>query len=258
MIRLGIAEDHTIVRWALREALGKADDIEVVGEAGNAAETLEMIQNVRPDVLLLDLTLPDRSGFDVLNELRLKDTAPLVVVLTWHTEPSYAARAIAAGAHGYVNKAVEPEQLLAAIRAVSRGEQVIPPGVEALLAAGDGHPASALTAREQQVMEMLARGMTNREIAETPHDQHQDRRYASRSRAEEARTSEQLRAHEVRRQARLRVALTAYRRAGWTHAFFPSPRVMTARTYPVAGSARRARLLLALATSLPFSMKSIV
>ncbi len=166
MIRLALAEDHTIVRWALREALSKADDIEVVGEAGTAAETLAMIQNVKPDVLLLDITLPDRSGFDVLSELRNIDTAPLVVVLTWHTEPSYAARAIAAGAHGYVNKSVDPKELLDAIRAVSRGEQIIPPGVEQMLASGDGHPASALTAREQQVMEMLARGMTNREIAE--------------------------------------------------------------------------------------------
>lgn len=166
MIRLGIAEDHTIVRWALREALGKAEDIEVVGEAGTAAETLEMIKRERPDVLLLDISLPDRSGFDVLTEMRPLDTAPLVVVLTWHTEPSYAARAIAAGAHGYVSKAVEPTELLNAIRSVSRGEQVIPPGVDQLLANGDGHPASALTAREAQVMEMLARGMTNREIAE--------------------------------------------------------------------------------------------
>src|SRR5438046_801 len=80
--------------------------------------------------------------------------------------PSYAARALAAGAHGYVNKAVDSTELLNAIRAVSRGEQVIPPGVEQLLASGDAHPASALTAREQQVMEMLARGMTNREIAQ--------------------------------------------------------------------------------------------
>jgi len=166
MIRLALAEDHTIVRWALREALSKADDIEVVGEAGTAAETLAMIQNVKPDVLLLDITLPDKSGFDVLAEMRQIDTAPLVVVLTWHTEPSYAARAIAAGAHGYVNKSVDPGELLNAIRAVSRGEQIIPPGVEQLLASGDGHPASALTAREQQVMEMLARGLTNREIAE--------------------------------------------------------------------------------------------
>jgi two-component system, NarL family, invasion response regulator UvrY len=166
MIRLALAEDHTIVRWALREALSKADDIEVVGEAGTAAETLAMVQNVKPDVLLLDITLPDRSGFDVLAELRNIETAPLVVVLTWHTEPSYAARAIAGGAHGYVNKSVDPKELLEAIRAVSRGEQIIPPGVEQMLASGDVHPASALTAREQQVMEMLARGMTNREIAE--------------------------------------------------------------------------------------------
>ena len=166
MIRLAIAEDHTIVRWALREALGKADDIEVVGEAGTAAETLTMIEEKRPDVLLLDITFPDKSGFDVLDELRKKDTAPLVVVLTWHTEPSYAARAIGAGAHGYVNKSVEPTELLAAIRAVSRGEQVIPAGAEELLAKGDGGPASALTARELQVMEMLSRGLTNREIAE--------------------------------------------------------------------------------------------
>jgi DNA-binding NarL/FixJ family response regulator len=166
MIRLALAEDHTIVRWALREALSKADDIEVVGEAGTAAETLAMIQNVKPDVLLLDITLPDRSGFDVLAELRNIETAPLVVVLTWHTEPSYAARAIAGGAHGYVNKSVDPKELLEAIRAVSRGEQIVPPGVEQMLASGDGHPASALTAREQQVMEMLARGLTNREIAE--------------------------------------------------------------------------------------------
>ncbi len=164
MIRLAIAEDHTIVRWALREALSKADDVEVVGESGTAEETLAMIERVRPDVLLLDITFPDRSGFDVLDDMRKLETAPLVVVLTWHTEPSYAARAIAAGAHGYINKSVEPAELIAAIHAVSRGEQVIPAGVE--MVAGDGSPASALTAREQQVMEMLARGMTNREIAE--------------------------------------------------------------------------------------------
>src|SRR5579859_6155602 len=136
MIRLAIAEDHTIVRWALREALGKADDIEVVGEAGTAAETLSMLATAKPDVLLLDLSLPDRSGFDVLSELRTIETAPLVVVLTWHAEPTYAARAIALGAHGYVHKAVEPEALLYALRAVARGEQVIPPGVEELVAHG--------------------------------------------------------------------------------------------------------------------------
>ena len=76
MIRLAIAEDHTIVRWALREALGKADDIQIVGEAGTAAETLDMVKRERPDVLLLDISLPDGSGYDVLNEMRPMDTAP--------------------------------------------------------------------------------------------------------------------------------------------------------------------------------------
>jgi two-component system, NarL family, invasion response regulator UvrY len=166
MIRLALAEDHTVVRWAIREALSGADDIEIVGEAGNAAETLAMLREVRPDVLVLDLTLPDRSGMDVLGEMRQLDTAPLVVVLTWHTEPSYAARAIAAGAHGYVNKSAEPAELLRAIHAVVRGERVVPPGVDEMLASGGADPASALTKRELQVMEMLARGMTNREIAE--------------------------------------------------------------------------------------------
>src|SRR5882757_3737703 len=98
MIRLAIAEDHTIVRWALREALSKADDLTVVGEAGRAAQTLEMVARDKPDVLRLDLTFPDKTGFDVLSELRAIDTAPLVVVLSWHSEPTYAARAIALGA----------------------------------------------------------------------------------------------------------------------------------------------------------------
>lgn len=166
MIRLALAEDHKIVRWAIREALSTAEDLEIVGEAGTAAETLAMLRDVKPDVLVLDLTLPDRSGIDVLNEMHELDTPPLVVVLTWHTEPSYAARAIAAGAQGYVDKSAQPEELLRAIHAVARGERVVPPGVDELLASGTVDPAGSLTARELQVMEMLARGMTNREIAE--------------------------------------------------------------------------------------------
>lgn len=165
MIRLALAEDHKIVRWAIREVLSTAEDLEIVGEAGTAAETLAMLRDVKPDVLVLDLTLPDRSGIDVLNEMRQLETAPLVVVLTWHTEPSYAARAIAAGAHGYVSKSAQPEELLRAIRAVARGERVVPAAVEEMLASGAVNPAGSLTARELQVMEMLARGMTNREIA---------------------------------------------------------------------------------------------
>lgn len=162
MIRLGLSDGHSIVRWALAEALGKSEDIDVVGDAGTAEQTLAMIFERHPEVLLLDLSLPDRSGFDVLADLSKIDTAPLTIVLSGHQEPGYPARAIAAGAHGYVSKSGTPQELLEAIRAVSRGEQVIPGEVELT---GE-HPTAALTAREQQVMEMLSRGMTNREIAE--------------------------------------------------------------------------------------------
>jgi two-component system invasion response regulator UvrY len=164
MIRVALAEEQRIARWALREALAKDPEIEIVGEAGTAEETVAMLRDTKPDVLVLDTTLRDHSGFEVLAQLRQLEAGP-VIVLAPHTEPSYAARAIAAGAHGFVSKSEAPERLLDAIRAVTRGEQVLPPGVAELLAMGDGDPGSPLTARELQVMEMLARGMTNREIA---------------------------------------------------------------------------------------------
>jgi len=166
MIRIALAEEHSIVRWALKDALTRTGDLEIVGEAGTVEGTLTMIRHTKPELLIVDTSMPDHSGFDVLAQIRELEDGPFVIVLAPHSDASYAARAIAAGAHGYVSKTGTPEELLAAIHAVSRGEQVIPPGVEPLLAAGDGHPASALTARELQVMEMLARGLTNREIAE--------------------------------------------------------------------------------------------
>ena len=165
MVRVAIAEEQRIVRWALREALAKVSELEIVGDAGTVEETLAMVRDARPDVLIFDPAMHDHGGFEVLSQIWQIETAPPVVVLSAHTEPSYAARAIAAGAHGYVGKAESPERLVEAIRAVSRGEQVVPPGV-AELAVSDGHPASRLTARELQVMEMLSRGMTNREIAQ--------------------------------------------------------------------------------------------
>lgn len=165
MIRIAVAEEQRIARWALAEALGKATDLEIVGQAGTVEDTLAMARRVKPDVLVVDTTMPDHSGFDVLAQLRDVTAGPLVLVLAPFTEPAYAARAIAAGAHGYVAKSAAPEELIEAIRAITRGEQVIPAGVEKLLAARDGQVASALTRRETQVMEMLARGMTNREIA---------------------------------------------------------------------------------------------
>ena len=166
MIRVAIAEHHRIVRWALREALAGDGELEVVGDAGTVEDLLAMILRVKPEVLVVDASLTERAAVDVLGELRHIEDGPMIVVLGEPSEPSYRARVFAAGAHGYVSKTDHPDLLLASIHAVSRGERIVPPEVEALLAAGEGDRASALTSREQQVMEMLARGMTNREVGE--------------------------------------------------------------------------------------------
>ncbi len=166
MIRIAIADEHRIVRWSLREALAKQADFQIIDEAGSVADTLAMLRRTRPDVLVIDTTLPDHGGFGGLAEIARLEAGPLVVVLAPHADASYAARAIAAGAHAYVSKSAAPEELIAAIHAVMRGEQVFPPEAAKLLALGNGHPASELTAREQEVMELLARGLTSREIAQ--------------------------------------------------------------------------------------------
>jgi len=160
MIRVAIAEEHAVVRWALSTALAGQPELEVVATTGTLRETLAAIQDVKPEVLLLDAAL------DGLTEIRHHTEGPLVIVLGAEAAPHAAARAIAGGAHGYVSRSEAPEALLAALRAVSRGERVVPAAAEALLAAGDFEPAAALTHRELQTMELLARGMTNREIAE--------------------------------------------------------------------------------------------
>jgi two-component system, NarL family, invasion response regulator UvrY len=164
MIRVAIAEEHRIPRWALVQALAHEPDVNVIAEAGTVDATISMLRTHEPDVLVLDTTLPDHSGFDVLSAIRNLENGPFVVVLAPFTEPAYAARVLGAGAHAYVSKSDAPQHLIAAIRAVVRGERVVPPGVETVLG-DDSHPADRLTRREMQTMEMLARGMTNREIA---------------------------------------------------------------------------------------------
>jgi two-component system invasion response regulator UvrY len=165
MIRIAIAERHGIVRWALRQALANVPELEIVGDAGTVEQTLALISSCRPDVLVLDLAPFDHTGFDLLAALQRHEASPVVVVMSAQDDPRHAARAILAGAHGFVDGTSGPDPLIDAIRIVSRGEQVIPAAVQPLLAAGQ--PAMrTLTEREVQVMEMLARGLTNREVAE--------------------------------------------------------------------------------------------
>jgi len=162
-----VADDHAVVRRGLRTFLHVQPDIEVVGEAADAAGCLAAVARLRPDVLLLDLRLPDRDGVDVLRELAAGPTRVLVV--TSFTEFTVTVPAVRAGAAGLVYKDVSPPALAGAIRSVHAGHVVLPPDLAAALARGDSgrRRLDQLTPREREVLAEIARGRSNREIART-------------------------------------------------------------------------------------------
>lgn len=172
-IRVLIADDHAVVRRGLRTFLQLQEDIEVVGEAADAASCLAAVAERHPDVLLLDLKLPDRDGVEVLRELAGEPAgdpagaATRVLVVTSFTELTTTVPAVRAGAAGVVYKDVSPSALAGAIRSVHAGHVVLPPDVAAALARGDSGPRrlDQLTPREQEVLAELAQGRSNREIA---------------------------------------------------------------------------------------------
>ena len=167
MIRVVIAEDHTLNREALAKMLTASRQIDVVGQASTGTEAVSQVSRLRPDVLLLDVSMPEKDGIAALADLAALDTATKTIILTMHEDEAHGVRAIRAGAAGYVKKSANLDELLAAIERVHRGERVIPEEVEAALGKKrSDHPAQVLSSREFQVMEYLAAGKTNREIAE--------------------------------------------------------------------------------------------
>lgn len=163
-IRVLIADDHAMVRRGLRTFLQVQQGIAVVGEAADAASCLAAVAELRPDVLLLDLKLPDRDGVDVLREV---GGQARVLVVTSFTDLTTTVPAVRAGAAGLVYKDVSPPALADAVRSVHAGHVVLPPDVMAALARGEAGPdrMSRLTPREREVLAELARGRSNREIA---------------------------------------------------------------------------------------------
>ncbi len=170
MLRILIADDHPIVRRGLKQIIEEAPDLVVAGEAGDGVEALARARSDAFDVVLLDITMPVKSGIDALTQLKRERPRLPVLMLSMHPEEQYAVRALRAGASGYLAKDSAPEELVAAIRKVSRGGRYVSASLAEHLASlvlrEDEQPAhDTLSDREYQVMCLLASGETVSEIA---------------------------------------------------------------------------------------------
>lgn len=170
MIRVLLADDHAIVRTGLREILEDTGDIAVAAEASNGQEVLALVRREAFDVLVSDLSMPGRSGIDLIKQVKSEKPKLKILVLSMHSEEQYAVRALRAGASGYLTKESAAAELVAAIRRIAGGNAYISPQTAERLAldampAVDAAPHTLLSDREYQVFEMIARGSTVTEIA---------------------------------------------------------------------------------------------
>lgn len=170
MIRVLVADDHPLLRSGVKEVLAQEPDFAVPVEAEDSQQVLNRVEEHDWDVLVLDITMPGRSGLDVLREIRHKRPNLPVLILSMHTEEQFAVRAIKAGASGYVTKANAPSELVHAIRKVVTGKKYVSPSLaEALAGAIESDPGrplhEVLSDREFQVMCKIASGKTVSEIA---------------------------------------------------------------------------------------------
>ncbi|MFW6088157.1 MAG: response regulator [Gemmatimonadota bacterium] len=173
-IRVVVADDHAVVREGIRRVLDDDPDVAVVGEASTGAEALAIVEDCRPDVLLLDLGLPDISGLEVVRRLLAAGSPPRVLVLSMHEDDEYVLRAVRAGVDGYLLKdEAEPAMLRTAVRSVHAGDSYFSSSAAASLAGALRHadggeevdPLAGLTERELEVLHLVATGRTNREMA---------------------------------------------------------------------------------------------
>ena len=174
MIRIVIADDHTIMREGLKRILEGAEDITVVGEATNGFEALDRVRNDEFDLLLLDLSMPGRSGIDLIRQIKAEAPKLPVLILTMHDEEQYAVRTIRAGAQGYLTKESAGTQLVSAIRRVASGRPYISSQVAEQLALNimsptQDLPHKQLSDREFEVFTLLVNGRTLTEIGEHLH-----------------------------------------------------------------------------------------
>jgi len=175
-VRLLLVDDHEVVRSGLRMLLDSEQDVQIVGEAGTAEEALRAVQELEPDVVLMDIGLPDMSGIEAATRIREIRPQVAVVALTIHEDKEYFFRMLDAGASGYVPKRAAPEELLTAIRAAAKGEVYLYPSLATLLVKDylgqdpddrEARMLNGLTERELEVLGHLADGASNSEIGDT-------------------------------------------------------------------------------------------
>ncbi len=168
-IRILLADDHAVVRQGFKMLLDAQGDMEIVGEAGNGREAVDLAEQLRPDVVVMDVAMPELNGIEATRRLAEKVPHARVVALSMHKDSVYVREVLRAGARGYLLKDSGSQDLVAAIRAVASGEGYLSPGVSnAVLDDYRRHvtnPIDLLTSREREVLQMLAEGKTNKEIA---------------------------------------------------------------------------------------------
>ena len=170
MIRIVIADDHPVVRAGLRALLDTAEDIDVVGEAATPDEAAALVASLDPDLVLMDLQFgQDLTGADATRQIRSTDAAPYVLVLTNYDSDGDILGAVEAGASGYLLKDTPPDELLAAVRAAAAGESALAPAVASRLMARMRAPRVSLSAREIEVLRLVAEGASNVDVAARLH-----------------------------------------------------------------------------------------
>ena len=171
LIKVLLADDHSIVRAGLRRIVEESGDMEVIAEAADGREAIRLVRKTAPDVAVIDISMPGLDGLEVVSRLRGHCPDLPILILTMHEEGQYVVRAIQAGAMGYMTKQSAPEQLLKAIRKMHAGSRYLTDEAAETLAlriakgTGEQSPLDSLSMRELQVLRRLAMGHTNREIA---------------------------------------------------------------------------------------------
>jgi two-component system response regulator NreC len=168
-IRILLADDHAVVRQGFKMILSAQTDMEIVGEAGNGREAVELADSLKPDIVVMDVAMPELNGIEATRRLSTSSPHTRVVALSMHKDNVYVREILRAGARGYLLKDSVAADVVAAIRAVARGESYLSPAVSnAVLDDYRKHvtnPIDLLSSREREVLQMLAEGKTNKEIA---------------------------------------------------------------------------------------------